>query len=694
VRNRIVSISLAVALALSIGLMSCGSEEVPEITEYNLTISSTEGGSVISPGQPGPYTYDEGEVVNLVAIPDEGYQFVSWIGDVDTIANTEDASTTIVVNGDYSIRAVFEQEEVVTFVDPNLEAAVRQAIAKPEGPIYARDMERLVSLHGEEMGISDLGGLEYATSLTWLGLWSNQLSDISPLANLTRLAGLGLGNNRIDDVASLANLTKLERLGLGSNQIDDISPLANLTKLVWLNLENNRISDISPLAGLTSLVHLDLDTNQLTDISFLANLTDLAELEMRSNQISDLSPLEDLTNMTQLDLDDNWVSDISPLANLSNLTRLSFSGGSNQISNISPLTNLTNLTWLNLGENLVTDFSPLASLINLTGLALGYSRISDLSCLAGLAGLTQLWLDHNQISDISPLANLTGLTSLSLWGNQIDSLLAVANLADLTELNLGCNRISDISPLVNLTDLIHLYLHDNRISDVSPLANHTSLIWLSLWGNEIGDLAPLANLINLAGLELGGNRISDITALVENEGLSEGDYVDLRWNVLTSDSISVLIPQLEARGVKFNPEFPLDDAYPCLLDTEWIKNPATGNYYALTSPMSWMAAEACAQGCGAHLVTLNSWEEELWIKDVFGRDESFWIGFNVIGREHRASNFAWSSGEPVTYTNWGPSEPNNCRGEDVAHINPGDYWNDLSRYRCLRGVVETSEEPG
>jgi hypothetical protein len=104
VKNRIISISLAVMLTLSVGLIGCGGEVVPE---YSLTISSTEGGSVTSPGEPGPYTYDEGEVVNLVANAEEGYEFVNWTGDVDDIADVEDATTTITMNSDYSITATF-----------------------------------------------------------------------------------------------------------------------------------------------------------------------------------------------------------------------------------------------------------------------------------------------------------------------------------------------------------------------------------------------------------------------------------------------------------------------------------------------------------------------------------------------------------------------------------------------------------
>ena len=78
---------------------------------YELTISSTFGGSVTNPGE-GTYTYDTGTVVNLVASPGAGYQFVNWTGDVATIANVDAASTTITMQGDYSITANFEEGEM------------------------------------------------------------------------------------------------------------------------------------------------------------------------------------------------------------------------------------------------------------------------------------------------------------------------------------------------------------------------------------------------------------------------------------------------------------------------------------------------------------------------------------------------------------------------------------------------------
>jgi hypothetical protein len=75
---------------------------------YNLATDSTSGGSVTTPGE-GISTYDEGTVIDLIAEADSCYEFVNWTGDVGTISDDEDATTTITMDGDYSITANFDK---------------------------------------------------------------------------------------------------------------------------------------------------------------------------------------------------------------------------------------------------------------------------------------------------------------------------------------------------------------------------------------------------------------------------------------------------------------------------------------------------------------------------------------------------------------------------------------------------------
>ena len=126
--------------------------------------------------------------------------------------------------------------------DAKLRAAIAKALGKASGATITKgEMLRLRALKAEDVGISDLTGLEFATNLTDLDLDFNAISDISPLRGLTNL----------------------KDLDLDFNAISDISPLRSLTNLTWLALWGNAISDVSPLRGLTNLKDLDLKGNIL-----------------------------------------------------------------------------------------------------------------------------------------------------------------------------------------------------------------------------------------------------------------------------------------------------------------------------------------------------------------------------------------------------------------------------------------------
>jgi len=258
---------------------------------------------------------------------------------------------------------------------------------------------------------------------------------------------------------------------------------------------------------------------------YLSELAGLARLVAHERDIINLTGLEHCIGLTLFCVSFNRIADIAPLANLTNLTNLDIDG--NEISDISPLAYLTNLTILSLGRNQIIDISSLANLTNLTSLSASY----------------------NQINNILPLANLTNLDFLQLPANQISNISPLASLINLEMLELSHNQISDISTLANLTNLMRLYLWNNQISDIEPLAGLTKLDTLDLSDNQISDISPLANLNSLEWLYIDGNQIGDIEPLVRNPGLSAGDIIYLRDNPLSSDSINIYIPELEARGV-------------------------------------------------------------------------------------------------------------------------------------------------
>jgi len=88
------------------------------LKQVYLTTNSTAGGYVSDPGDDDVFgPYDCGEEIDIVATATGCYNFVEWTGDTADIADFEDASTTIIMNGNYSVTAVFEMAEELADIE-------------------------------------------------------------------------------------------------------------------------------------------------------------------------------------------------------------------------------------------------------------------------------------------------------------------------------------------------------------------------------------------------------------------------------------------------------------------------------------------------------------------------------------------------------------------------------------------------
>jgi len=120
----------------------------------------------------------------------------------------------------------FDTDPMVSIPDTNLRAAMESALNKDSGEVILRsELAGLTTLRANNSGISNLTGLEHATSLTQLFLGRNSISDISAISALSGLTNLNLSLNSISDLTPLSDLTALERLQLRGTDILDIGSL-------------------------------------------------------------------------------------------------------------------------------------------------------------------------------------------------------------------------------------------------------------------------------------------------------------------------------------------------------------------------------------------------------------------------------------------------------------------------------------
>ena len=176
--------------------------------------------------------------------------------------------------------------EPVNIPDPRLRAAVEDILTKEDGDTITQaemGADDFTSLVGNDMDISDLTGLEFATNLQILFLQNNSISDLTPLSNLTRLTNLYLSNNNISDISALSNISAIHTLLLDNNNITNIDDLPDLGSVIHLRLQNNQISNIEPLVDHTEFTNVNnpystdvnLDGNPLDDVSINTHIPTL-----------------------------------------------------------------------------------------------------------------------------------------------------------------------------------------------------------------------------------------------------------------------------------------------------------------------------------------------------------------------------------------------------------------------------------
>ena len=477
---------------------------------------------------------------------------------------------------------VAEAPEAIVIRDSNLSAAIRSTLGLAEdATLTTTDMLNLRSLRAKKAEISDLRGLEHATNLTTLNLYSNQLTDLSPLSALVGLISLDLGKNTITDIEALSGLTALTSLHLDGNPLTDFGPLWSLTGLSVLHLSRTGISDVSVLENLTTLTQLYLTGNAIRDISALSGLTDLGWLFLAQNQISDVSPLVGMEALVSLRLLENPVSNASvlypltqgslidvdieilrpfvPVCDRTPQVRDAIVAALPDVSDCADVTaaDLASITRLNLGSRNITTFkaNDFNGLTALEFLDLWNNGLGSLPAgiFDELTKLKEIILTNNDLIRLPAglFDKCTALEYLSLWKNDLVRLPAglFDKLTALEYLSLSENELSNLPAGLfdGLTALERLYLYNNSLSRLPAgiFDKLTKLELLSLWGNGLSRL-PVGIFDKLTALKLLSLRDNRLSSLPEGifDGLTALWELNLSGNTVDPLPVAVSLEKI------------------------------------------------------------------------------------------------------------------------------------------------------
>jgi Leucine-rich repeat (LRR) protein len=245
---------------------------------------------------------------------------------------------------------IFAQDKIINIPDANFKNALLRhyktidtnndgEIQKSEAEAYTEDIDL------QNMGITDLTGIEYFVNMTKILCQKNSLNSLN-LSKNTALVEINCYMNPITEL-NVSNLTSLEKLNISACSNLKQFDITECTALKELYCGSMRIEqlDVSKNVLLTylncngsNLKQLDVSSNTaLTTLN--CNLNMLEQLDI-SNNVNLVYFVCDRNNLTQLDVSKN-TSLRTIIFNENNLTELD-------------VTNNQKLTMLNCGKNRLT----------------------------------------------------------------------------------------------------------------------------------------------------------------------------------------------------------------------------------------------------------------------------------------------------------------------------------------------------
>jgi Leucine Rich repeats (2 copies) len=172
--------------------------------------------------------------------------------------------------------------------DPDLNAAIREALQKPAGPITQQDMLNLTELNACCRNVTSLEGLETASNLTVLTIQFNHLTSFSLPAGLTKLNTLDISSNPLTNCVLPSGLTNLTTLLMEGDGLTNLILPGGMTHLVRIELAENHFASLNLPEGLTNLTILDLTSNQLASLTLPPDITKLNSLIVEGNPLATL----------------------------------------------------------------------------------------------------------------------------------------------------------------------------------------------------------------------------------------------------------------------------------------------------------------------------------------------------------------------------------------------------------------------
>lgn len=225
-----------------------------------------------------------------------------------------------------------------------------------------------------DLGIQDLSGLEYFTSVVQINCSKNPLGTFPPLNTLQGLTHLWAEECDLVELPDLSQLGNLQVLDIKSNNISVLPDLSGLVSLKYFDCSFNKIRTIPDLSALLNLESFYCYKNVVESIASVPDSPNLKLFDCSFNKLKSIPDLSRNVNLIEVNLGMNAIEELPSFETLNNLERLYLY--SNQLKQLPPLPVSNKLKLLNAADNNLTSIPDLSSRTELTLAAFDHNQIS------------------------------------------------------------------------------------------------------------------------------------------------------------------------------------------------------------------------------------------------------------------------------------------------------------------------------
>ena len=418
----------------------------PGFYSQYITVEATAGGATLFVNTNNQYPTTEKDLYTApITLPEgETVIYALAVGDNGLVS-------PLTISG-YTVGGVIEK---VTFQDPAMEAAMREAIGADENDVIFTNAlwsVKSFDIPDDAKSYADLAYLPYLESLKVANAVPGEMIHIKGLSYLTELSIIGATLND-EELTTIGQMTGLKRLTLSNCGISSIASLSRANQLVYLDISQNTIRNLSVISGMLELEELYLNNNVVTDLSSLSVLVKLEILDLAYNSLSAVDPIRTASALTYLNISHNAVTDIQTLATL------------------------TDLVELDVSYNSITDVSAISSCVKLEILNISNNTIVDISGLNGLENIRNLNFSNNQVEKLPQFSKTSPLVSIDGSYNKIEDLKALSSLKNLNVVLMDYNeKLESLEPLDSCPRLVKVNVYGTKVSDVRFLTDKSIVV--------------------------------------------------------------------------------------------------------------------------------------------------------------------------------------------------------------------------